>query len=428
MMPCFDYPPRGRDLVLRWACALEEAGRGVARRIAGRGPAQASGFPAAGEAGSLSRAPAGEAPWKDPIVLLPALPWRYRFQRPQQLARAFAELGHPVLYVDGFRGAWLRPPAVYEEPARGVGELRLRVPGRPDPFREQASCAQATDLAGRILRGLRRPPHLILAQLPFWEAVARELAARTGAPLLYDRIDLHTAFPTVPVTVGAAEARLLAAADGVTAASAVLAELSRGGNGRVELVPNGVAWRDFAHLRRRPAARPPTAIYVGALADWFDAAAVERAALALPGWRFVLCGEVESRRVAALGALPNVELRGEVAYAAVPSSLAAADVALVTLRDTALTRAAEQVKLYEALAAGVPVVARALPDTQRWPEPVVYLYRSPEELAARLVRARDEDCEAHVAQRRRLAAGEDWTQRARRILALAGPAAAAEPA
>src|SRR5436190_22153019 len=36
-----------------------------------------------------------------PVVYLGALPWSYRFQRPQQLARSLAER-HPVLYVEAF--------------------------------------------------------------------------------------------------------------------------------------------------------------------------------------------------------------------------------------------------------------------------------------------------------------------------------------
>ena len=52
--------------------------------------------------------------------------------------------------------------------------------------------------------------------------------------------------------------------------------------------------------------------YVGALADWFDAEAIERLAASRPDWRVRLAGRVEDDRVRALGRLPNVELVGEI--------------------------------------------------------------------------------------------------------------------
>ena len=100
----------------------------------------------------------------------------------------------------------------------------------------------------------------------------------------------------------------------------------------------------------------------------------------LPGWRFRLAGQVEDPEVAALSGLPNLETVGEIPFADVPRFLAGLDVALVPFRDLPLTRAVDPVKLYEALAMGLPVVARRLPETERWAEPLVYLYDDPAEL------------------------------------------------
>ncbi|HYO15155.1 MAG TPA: glycosyltransferase, partial [Thermoanaerobaculia bacterium] len=157
--------------------------------------------------------------------------------------------------------------------------------------------------------------------------------------------------------------------------------------------------------------------YVGALGPWFDTAAVRAAARALPGWRFRLAGRVEDAGVAVLGDLPNVELAGEIPFREVPSFLAGVDAALVPFQDSPLTRAVDPVKLYEALALGLPVVARRLPETERWQEPLVYLYDAPEAFVRQVRRAVEEDSAARAAERRQAAAGESWDRRAADLLA-----------
>jgi glycosyltransferase involved in cell wall biosynthesis len=104
-------------------------------------------------------------------------------------------------------------------------------------------------------------------------------------------------------------------------------------------------------------------------------------------------------------------------------------VALVPFRDLPLTRAVDPVKLYEALAMGLPVVARRLPETERWSEPLVYLYDDPEGFVRQLRRAVAEASPEIARERRRVAEGESWDRRAGallesvRTLAPRGPAA-----
>jgi glycosyltransferase involved in cell wall biosynthesis len=401
-----------RALLCRLARAEAPVRRGDATKLAARRRAPPTAGP-----GTAVDAP--------PILVLPALPWDFRFQRPQQLALALAAAGRPVVYVEAFARQRLQPAVAVVLDSPRLQVVRLRVPGRPDPFRAPLPAAAAGPLVDALAAGLRRPPGAVLVQLPFWAPLGEALRRRFGVPLVYDRIDLHTAFPGVPAEVGERERLLMAVCDLVTATSPALAELPRSLGLRVEALPNAVAVGDFAGLA--PPGLPPAgdasalhgvrAGFVGALDGRIDAEALAAAATALPGWELRLAGRVEDPRIGALRQLPNVTLLGEIPYPLVPTFLAALDVGMVPYRDLPITRAIDPVKLYEMLALGLPVALLRLPATARWEPPLVQPYDDGGGLAAALLAARRSDRD-ELRQRRRRAAGEEsWERRAATLLA-----------
>lgn len=410
----FHFPPRRGDALLALAGTVEKAVRGATRRLR-------SGVPIIerielGRAFSPftdSSAKEGEAP----LIMLPAVAWSYRFQRPQQLSRALAELGHSILYVESFDRHHLQPRRRLMARAPGIWSLALPLSGRPDPYRTRLSPAAAESAANTIAAGLTATPEAIVVQLPFWGPLGLALRKRLGCPLLYDRIDLHSGFPGVTAEIDLAEQELLIAADLVTASSTDLRDRSSGAREPTVLLPNAVAEGDFSVAEIPPG--PPLRVgYVGAIAGWFDHQAVILAARQEPLWNFVLAGRLEDRTALELRAEPNVSLLGEVPYREVPGILASLHAALIPFRDTPLTRAVDPVKLYEALATGVPVVARDLPETQRWNEPEVYLYRQPQDLAGQLRRAVDNDSPARRWRRREAVSRHTWKARATALLDL----------
>ena len=64
------------------------------------------------------------------------------------------------------------------------------------------------------------------------------------------------------------------------------------------------------------------------------------------------------------GTLPNVHWLGERDYTTLPAYLRCFDAGLIPFRHVPLTHNANPIKLYEYLAAGVPVVSTALPSVQ----------------------------------------------------------------
>jgi glycosyltransferase involved in cell wall biosynthesis len=415
--PRFHFAPRRGD-------ALRDALAG-GERVVGAAQRWVRGELGLGEMRSLRRARRGparrtpaEAPAGAPIVYLPALAWDYRFQRPQQLARAFVGAGHPVLYIEGFQRTRVMPRRSLATNEAGVDVLRLAVPGRPDPYREPLTTGVAEQLAQTVADGVRDRPLMVLAQLPFWMPLATRLRELLGVALVYDRLDFHLGFPGVTPEVDLVESELMAAADLVVASSPVLLEHPPGGGARWELVPNAVELSDFPQVPRSLEG-PVTVGYVGALGPWFDAAAIEELARVRPGWTVRLAGRVESPAVRALARQPNVELLGEIPYGEVPAFLASLRALLIPFLDLPLTRAVDPVKLYEGLAAGLPVVSCRLPAVEVWSEPFVYSY-DPGGLVAAIERALAADGPEPVTRRRHAVEGETWTARAEAILRLVG--------
>jgi glycosyltransferase involved in cell wall biosynthesis len=170
-----------------------------------------------------------------------------------------------------------------------------------------------------------------------------------------------------------AEAHFAARADLVLASAPALAERMRTLNERVFYAPNVADTEHFAaalevgRVDPAMAALPgPRLVFTGAVvATKLDLELIEIVARARPDWAIALVGPVGAgdprTDISALESLPNVHLLGARPYAALPEVLRRADVALVPYAINDLTRSVFPMKVYEYLAAGLPVVTTPLP-------------------------------------------------------------------
>jgi glycosyltransferase involved in cell wall biosynthesis len=162
----------------------------------------------------------------------------------------------------------------------------------------------------------------------------------------------------------------LRAADAIFAVTPGLAEWARleAGHDRVHLVPNGANVNLFTPEGPRHQVRGTYVVFVGGLVRWHGVGtmlAALRDEAWPPGVDLVIVGDgVErDRLVAAEGAEPRLCWLRRQDYAKVPDILRGALAALVPIEDPRgrSSRGVLPLKMYEAMACGVPVVATDLP-------------------------------------------------------------------
>ncbi len=329
-----------------------------------------------------------------PIVILASAPWETPAPvNVHQIARRLAARGHKVLFVEstGLRGPSLRSPH-----DRGRVLARLRAAGRgprrlaeglfalaplalPADWPVPARMLSDLWVAGQVRRALRRlamPAPLIWSFLPTWLGVARRLGGRR---LVYHCVDRYAANPGVDAArIDAAEAAMLQTANCVFATSPVLADHLRPQRPDVVCVPNVADVGLFSRAVREPLPEPsalaglarPRGVYTGNVAGYrVDLPLLAGVADARPDLQLVLVGPVglgdpggEPQGYAELIARPNVHAFGPRPQDELPAWLRHADVALIPFLDNAHTRGSLPLKLWEYLAAGLPVVATPLPN------------------------------------------------------------------
>jgi len=168
------------------------------------------------------------------------------------------------------------------------------------------------------------------------------------------------------------------------------------------------------------AAIPPPRLGVVGLHDSrLDVDALEALAQADPAWQIVLIGPVKPGQVdeARLRRHPNIHLLSEKPRAELPGYLKGLAVALVPYRANELTRNIFPLKLFEYLAAGLPVVVGGLPELRRFAG-TIGVVGGPEDYPGLVRLAIAEDREEHRAARVALAAENTWDHRVAQISAL----------
>ncbi len=130
--------------------------------------------------------------------------------------------------------------------------------------------------------------------------------------------------------------------------------------------------------------RQPIIGFFGLIEDWVDLPLIRFLAESRPEWSFVLIGK-SATDTSLLAGVPNVHLLGRKDYEELPGYCKAFSAALLPFVVNELTLNANPLKLREYLAAGLPVVASAIPEAARL-EGLVEIARGPEDFLQRFDR------------------------------------------
>jgi glycosyltransferase involved in cell wall biosynthesis len=228
----------------------------------------------------------------------------------------------------------------------------------------------------------------------------------------------------------AAEQHFAARADLVLASAPALVERLRAFSGNVLEAPNVADTELFARALKPGRLDPalaslpaPRIVFTGAVVSIkLDLALLVELARLRPSWSFALVGPVGPgdplTDTSALVAEPNIHLLGARAYEELPDVLRAADAGLIPYARNELTESIFPMKVYEYLAAGLPVIATPLPALAG----VTDVATAPDAagLAALLDEALARDNPDLRAERSRRAASHSWDRRLQEIAAAIG--------
>lgn len=155
-----------------------------------------------------------------------------------------------------------------------------------------------------------------------------------------------------------AYARIADRCDGIFAVSDELSQ--RVAPGRAVTIPNGIDASLWTPEPPVPTATTPYAVYAGTVEGRIDVDLFREVLKVVP--RIVVAGYCRDPETGArLRSIPGVELVGSLPQAELVQVVSAASLGIIPHHDTPMTRAMSPLKLYEYLAAGLPVVATDLP-------------------------------------------------------------------
>lgn len=366
-----------------------------------------------------------------PVVLVfPMVDWHGRVQRSQQIVKALAAAGHTCVYVNPQLGLEYPVPYLLDPHPRlkllggKILELHVHLAREHGSDTRMLTPVEVEQIVAVVRRmvgisGIRGMVQLVA--FPRWTEVAQALRKELGFPIVYDCHDLLPGFRRIAADILKKEETLLRDSDLLVFSSASLMARIRLAfplpEGKTMIIRNGVDAELFeaAHRDRAPGL-PRKAGYAGALDHWFDFESVVAAVERYPEWTFELIGRPENSEVARLARYSNVNIAGELPHQSLPGRMAQWDVAMIPFLRNELTEATNPIKLYEYLSAGLPVVSTRLPEAEQYRD-LVYCADTPQQFAAQLGTAVEEDTAARRARRVAFARGETWAVRAHALLA-----------
>jgi glycosyltransferase involved in cell wall biosynthesis len=221
------------------------------------------------------------------------------------------------------------------------------------------------------------------------------------------------------------EKEMMALVDAVIVVSKKLYEAKSPFNPNIYIVPNGVDYKAYTDALSDPwipedlqAIKGPRLGYSGFISDYIDLKMLKELAQENPEWSLVFLGEVRVSKQAetwqTLLEMPNVHYLGSVEISQVPYYVKGFDVGLMPYMLNRQVENSCPMKLYDYLAAGLPIASVDIPTVREFSQHV-HLANSPRDFG-RAVRAALADATPEYRQaQRNVAAQHSWEARLEHI-------------
>lgn len=307
------------------------------------------------------------------IVYPPTIDFEWMVQRPQQLMKEFAKLGHTVYYCQQHQ----------------------------QKFKPNQQILPNLWLVWDI-DFLPKPVDILwIGNPPLWSKV-NDYQAKF---VVYDCCDdFHEYW-------GKMEDELTKRADIIiTTAQRLVERKSLEKPEKVFLVPNGVDTEVFVY-EDYPIRMNRRLGYVGALADWVDWDLVKHCALNLPGWEIILVGPEFHKVPNFIKQIGNISMTGLKPYKELPMYLKGFDVCMIPFKLNKITLATNPIKMYEYLSMGKPVVTTDMPEIGNYGD-IISISKTHDEFVSNVLKESRENSKEKEKIRLQRIQQETWASRA----------------
>ena len=342
-----------------------------------------------------------------PTVLMPpTIDWSFTQQRPQQMAKAWARAGYQVFYLTlnhtsdkyyGFRQIG---------PGLCVVEAAL----------DNTGVSEWVEML--------RPVKFDLLFAPWATNVAFMENIRSHVKV-YDYLDEVVLLKDNCPDVELFHEKMCHLADMITVSSErLISSIPDECRKKSLFVPNAV---ELDHFQRGKPLFPPGDLlpilksggpvigYCGALTKWIDWEIINSCAEYNASWQFVFMGPDHEETVSSQKVFtrPNVHWLGVKSYGVLPDYYAYFDVGIIPFLVNDITLSVSPIKMFEYLAAGIPVIAPALPECVRMKNLLVA--RSESDWKKAIEQSLSDGSKGRSIRRQEVA-GESWQARVELIM------------
>lgn len=285
--------------------------------------------------------------------------WEIRFQRPQHLAVYLSNIGYQVFYV--------QPRLGYTESEADI--ITTKVSKNLSLIRACVNKPAATTLdLEKDLLGLLSDK--IISVCPYGSKIVEIIQHPLWHGILSagieKKISIFDFLDDVAGVKGEHGLRalphqneLIKRSDFVVTTSDALRQIALRERNEVLFAPNGAS-KIFSSVVCRPRSSSDTAIYIGAIEEWFDFDLVNVMMRINFNMKLILVGSCSCKYKSIFQYIDRLEFLGEVDHFALPQIMTKARVGIIPFKNTSFSKTIDAVKKYEYILAGLPVVASGL--------------------------------------------------------------------